>query len=181
MREHEKCKAAMLYICANVPPDKSGRVKLNKILWFCETETMYQLGHPLTGMPFIRLARGPAPFDVSELRDELIEEGKLREVPPQDNDRLYRYKTLHPIHLDEYFSPREIDIIKEQTSKYRLSEPRDISELSHDSIWCSLEDGDVMPLEAYRFAPRYSHEQKISVKEYARKKWEEDYCDAFAD
>ena len=67
------------------------------------------------------------------------------------------------------FSGEEISIIDGQIRKYLYIDAHGISDLSHDSIWASLEDSDEMPLDLYQFQPVYSNEQAASVKNIQRR------------
>ena len=173
----EKSKALMQYICQKIPAEYSGRIKLNKICWFSEIETMYKTGHPLTSNTYIRQCFGPVVLNAHLMREELVREGKIQEITNDESGRkIYRYKALQEVEIEKIFSGEEISIIDGQIRKYLYIDAHGISDLSHDSIWASLEDSDEMPLDLYQFQPVYSNEQAASVKKYSEEKWQEDYA-----
>ena len=71
----DKVKALILYICSKIPIERSATTKLNKIVWFCETETMYRTWKPLTGHTFIRQVFGPVALNSPMMIRELIQKG----------------------------------------------------------------------------------------------------------
>lgn len=179
----DKVKALILYICEKIPSELSGTIKLNKIMWFSEIETIYRTGEPLTGSSYIRQKYGPVALNAHIIREELIKDGLLcalqKEVLPNGSER-QPYITKQSVNITNYFSDIEISIIDEQIEKYKNTGAMDISEISHDSIWASLEDADEMPLELYSIKPVYTEEQKESVKAFSRKCMEDEYGRAFA-
>lgn len=178
MTSKEKLEALLLYICSKVPESVSGTIKINKIMWFSETESMFRTGMPLTGHTYIRQMFGPVPFNVNILRDELIRAEKLREDCYEEPDGYVRRALttlLKDLQTEKFFTPEQIAIIDEQIVKHMKTPARTISDISHDSIWASLEDADEMPLELYQFRPHYTEEQKKSVEELAETRWREDY------
>lgn len=174
----DKIKALMLYICEKIEPELSGVIKLNKIMWFSEIETMYQTGKPLTGSMYIRQKFGPVALNAPMMREELIKEGSLyvtqKDTLP-DGSKRQIFSTSKHVELKNFFSEEQIKIIDEQIEKYKNTNAMDISEISHDSIWASLEDADEMPLDLYIIKPVYTEEQKSSVREFSRKCMEEEY------
>ena len=180
----QKVKALMQYICSRVPREKSGVVKLNKIMWFCETETMYKTGEALTGHTYIRMRFGPVALDAPTMRNDLIKEGKLEEMPPErmsgGMERRIFVATRPPENMDTLFTPEQLDIINEQIERYTYASGPEVSDMSHDSIWASLEDADTMPLHLYKWKPVYTPEQSESLKEAMRKQAEtETNCGPF--
>ena len=150
----EKSKALMQYICQKIPAEYSGRIKLNKICWFSEIETMYKTGHPLTGNTYIRQCFGPVVLNAHLMREELVREGKIQEITNDESGRkIYRYKALQEVEIEKIFSGEEISIIDGQIRKYLYIDAHGISDLSHDSIWASLEDSDEMTLDLLQFQP----------------------------
>lgn len=179
----DKIKALILHICAKIPEELSGLIKLNKIMWFSETESIYQTGEPLTGHMYIRQRFGPVALNAHIMREELVREGALRELREEilPGGHVRRpYITQKEVNLRDYFSEEQIEIIDEQIAKYAKTGAIDISELSHDSIWASLEDADEMPLDVYLIKPVYTHEQKEALAAFAHKRGEEEYGRAFA-
>lgn len=183
MEVKERVKSLMLYICEKIPAELSGTIKLNKIMWFSEIETMYRTGKPLTGSMYIRQKFGPVALNAPMMREELIKEGALyalqKEILPDGSQR-QPYIVKKPTNISNYFSSEQIAIIDEQIEKYKNSGALDISEISHDSIWASLEDADEMPLDLYIIKPVYNEEQKESMRDFSRKCMEEEYGRATA-
>lgn len=160
----DKVKALILYICSKIPIERSATTKLNKIVWFCETETMYRTWKPLTGHTFIRQVFGPVALNSPMMIRELIQKGDLYEETEYSNGIVHRlYKTKTKIDIRKYFSDEQIEIIDEQIEKYKDVGSKDICTMAHDTVWLSLEDADEMPLEAYRIKCVYTQEQKEAL------------------
>jgi hypothetical protein len=144
----EKMKNLVHYICAYFDRSLLGKTKLNKILWFCDTEAYQQVGNPITGETYVKQKFGPVPSHIDEVLQLLYKEGKLieREAP------CYCYTKKEFISLKRPdvsgFTPQEIEIINEIAStvcdNFTASE---ISEATHDALWQTAEIGESLPYE----------------------------------
>jgi hypothetical protein len=178
-RTKQKTKALMQYICSRVPPERTGIVKVHKIMWFSETETMRKTGQALTGQTYIRLRFGPVALNAPAMREELIREGKLEEMPSESMQggltRRIFVAESPPVDMEQLFTQEQISIIDEQIERLQHATGMDTSDMSHDSIWATLEDGDAMPLHLYKWQPVYTDEQTAALEERVRDQAGMDY------
>ena len=65
------------YIVAhfNSEPKKLSKVKLAKILWFCEREFMYKTHKRLSDIEFVRMPFGPVPKKYDSILKDMEEKG----------------------------------------------------------------------------------------------------------
>ena len=178
MTSKEKIKALILYICSKIPAELSGVIKLNKIIWFSEIETMYQTWDYLTRHSFIRQKFGPVPLNIHIMREELVQENKLRKIDAgemSNGAKWYQFETIGQIDIKKYFSDEQIKIIDSQINKYADMPALSVSDISHDDIWASLEDADEMPVNLYKFRPVYDDEQKTYLKNFVNNISKEQY------
>lgn len=151
----------MQYIFWNLPKKYSGLQKLYRILWFSETEAMFRTRKPLTGHQFIRQQYGPVPLNAHLMRDDLVNDGILEELKPEatpDGGTRRPFRAKEAVTIKNCFTPEQIEIVNEQIAKYKKTAEWDVSDIYKDSVWLSLEDADVMPLELYISRPGYDEE-----------------------
>jgi hypothetical protein len=77
--KREKFKRLVHYIIWKAGKrDWFGAVKLNKVLWFSDTEAFAHTGEPITGARYIREKYGPVPKAIMPVRSELERDGSIR-------------------------------------------------------------------------------------------------------
>lgn len=92
-RDPRKLRELILYVAWRTRDDPNcGAVKLNKILYHAEFRAYRELGHSISGTPYVALEYGPAPIELRPIRKNLEITGDARvvQVPmgPQAQDRI---------------------------------------------------------------------------------------------
>jgi Protein of unknown function (DUF4065) len=144
----DRFKKLVHYICARFSsdPTKLGAVQLNKALWLADLRAYYHLGHPITMARYVKRKYGPVPSSIVPVLRELQQEGVLT---VQDTDHFGKTKKEFIVHKDasgDFLTPEERELVNEAadfvTEKHSATS---ISDLSHDHIWRSAQDGEVIP------------------------------------
>ena len=149
MTKPDKFKLVTHYIIANCgDPRKLGATKLNKILWFGDTYAYRFWGESITGSRYLRRKKGPVPENILRVRDQLIKEGKIS----MKNRRVMYDPVIFTSLEDPDVSILSEDhiglldsLIDQICNDFSAIE---ISDVSHDDIWESANDGEEIPLEA---------------------------------
>ena len=179
----EKIEALVAYICSKVPKELSGIIKLNKIIWFSEIETMYQTWEPLTGFTFIKKEFGPVPYNIDIIIEDEVRNGVLKKnyvgKLPNGKD-YYQFETIEVSDVKCFFSDEQVEIINKQIELYKLKPALELSIISHDSVWAALQDGDIIPLNVYKFKPVYTDMQKKELNSCIEKISKDQYGQALS-
>ena len=122
-----------------------GAVKLNKVLWFSDTEAFAHTGSPITGATYTRQQFGPVPKAIMPIREELEREGVIRVAR---EGKLDRFTSLAKPDMG-LFSTSEMAIIDywiEHIATYETAQS--ISAKSHDYAWQIASLGEELPMAA---------------------------------
>lgn len=168
-----KFKALVHYICREChDPDKLGKVKLHKILWFSDGQHFVKTGDPITGEKYIKHQYGPFSTHLAEAVEELTKEGLLytREVNFHNRTKTEFIGKGTP--NTSLFSEKELRLIdaniKHITEDHTATS---ISDRSHNYIWDIAELYEELPYEALlatRFAPVTEDDFAWAKKEIER-------------
>ena len=147
----DRFKELVVYIAEKCVEDPTfGAIKLNKILYYADFDAYRLLGQPISGATYRRLSEGPAPKELLEARDELIDLGRLvlREKPyfnrVQKRVSVAKGHTANP----EVFSPGERNIIDQVIDFFWGKSAREVSDYSHrEPGWIAAEDRERIPYE----------------------------------
>lgn len=131
-----KIKAVILYILQSFP-EGIDYIKLFKILYFAQQDHLVRYGKVIVDDSFRALKHGPVPtFTYKALQ---IAEGKPLEGNFDDflkdfevKDKIVFSKSLPDF---DYISGADKRSLDASISKYRFTDPYDLSDLSHDSAW----------------------------------------------
>jgi hypothetical protein len=140
--------------------DWFGATKLNKVLWFSDTQAFGLMGKPITGATYIREKYGPVPKAMMPVRTELQREGAIRVVR---EDKLERVTALtkpdmQPFTFDEMAI---VDWWIEHIATYETA--TSISAKSHDYTWQIAEMGEALPMVA-TFATRIRNPTEDEIR-----------------
>jgi hypothetical protein len=144
----EKMKNLIHHICARCDRPFLSKVRLNKILWFCDVEAYRRLGSPITGETYVKQKFGPVPSHVDEALRTLGEEGKLveREAPSYDFTKKEFVSLKRPDVSG--LTQQEIEIANEIASNLCDNLTTDeIIEISHGILWQTADMGEALPYE----------------------------------
>lgn len=152
--DRAKFEAAVHYICATVPVEELGRVKLHKVLYFADMLQFVATGRPLTGVEYQKQPFGPAARHLKAALDKLERDGLL-EVSQRDYFGFPKCDFLSKADPDtRAFSEAELSLLHEVMDFVRLKSARAISDFSHNEAWSSVSMGDRIPYySAYALYP----------------------------
>lgn len=129
-----------------------GAVKLNKILWWADTESHRRHGFSITGSEYQRLREGPVPYQLPIVRRRLEAEGRVRRVlrdigAPRPEQSLEVLADDEAAVLDE----RDKALLDEALEFFRGKTGKAVSDWSHkhSAGWRVLEDGDLIPHQSW--------------------------------
>jgi hypothetical protein len=125
--------------------DWFGAVKLNKVLWFSDTEAFAHTGEPITGARYIREKYGPVPKAIVPVRSELVSEGAIK---LWREGKVERAVANHAPDM-RLFTLSEIAIVDwwiDHIATYETAES--ISQKSHDYTWQIAAMGEELPMVA---------------------------------
>lgn len=122
-----------------------GAVKLNKVLWFSDTEAFAHTGKPITGAAYTRQQFGPVPKPIMPVREELVREGTIQVA------RVGKLDRLTPLTKPDMapFTSAEMAIVNywiEHIATYETA--GSISAKSHDYAWQIAKLGESLPMTA---------------------------------
>ena len=130
----DKFKELIVYIAERCQDDLTfGAVKLNKILYYADFAAYRIEGQPITGATYRKLSEGPAPREMINARDELIESGRLRIEHRPYFTRIQKRLVLEEGQgaNRELFSQNERNIVDEVVDFFYGKSAREVSDYSH--------------------------------------------------
>lgn len=129
-----------------------GAVKLNKILWWADTESYRDRGFSVTGAEYQRLPEGPAPHQLPVVRARLEHEGRIRRVlrnlgAPSPEQSLEVIANDESAALDG----DDREMLENALKFFRGKSGKAVSDWSHkhSAGWQVLEDGDLIPHQSW--------------------------------
>jgi uncharacterized phage-associated protein len=154
-----KLKAIILYFCQNTDPQKMGKVKLMKLLYFLDFIHTKKYGAPVTFDSYINLEHGPIPSTIKNIVDELsCDSGQsaISDLVTLNVRHLSDGKTQHQITRNrdlkksdtDLLSGNELMLLEQICKKYFSSNGSEVEKISHDeSAWKQTKYLDPIPYE----------------------------------
>ncbi|MCX6008832.1 MAG: Panacea domain-containing protein [Chloroflexi bacterium] len=137
--DEKKFKELVLYVADKCSDDPDyGALKLNKIFFYADFIAYGQSGKPITGSPYFRLPKGPAPRCMMPIREAMESDGdiaihkKVRFGHPQ-----HRVVPLREADLTE-FTAQEIAIVDEVIEGACGASGTDLALMSHHETGVKL-------------------------------------------
>jgi uncharacterized phage-associated protein len=152
--DREKLKEAVLLIASHCPPEELGNVKLHKTLYFSDMLFFLHEGRPLTGVEYLKQKFGPVARHLTAAISSLQSEGRLA-VDETEYFGLFKkvYTPTEP-YKRVRLSKEEESLIREVADFVRGKSAKEISEISHNAAWESVELGELIPyFTALRLVP----------------------------
>ncbi len=149
----DKLKALVHYVCRRaLGSDPFDKTRLNKILFYSDTEAYLALGGPITGEVYVKHQYGPVASHFDEVIEELEAEKALAVVEPSgvhaysgEPHARQHYVALRKPTLQD-FSADEISIVDECIQVVcRKDAAQPISDHAHDLAWKSAHIGEELP------------------------------------
>lgn len=125
--------------------DWFGATKLYKVLWFADARQYVLTKRPITGAIYIREKHGPVPKHGLMARQQLKQEGTIKETKEGD---LTRIVALSPPDVSMFSTDelKQVDYWIDHIDKDHTAQS--ISEESHDYAWEIAKMGEELPLYA---------------------------------
>lgn len=143
-------KDLVLYISTVLADDETyGSTKLNKILYFSDTEAYRRLGNPVTGAEYQRNHHGPTAREYPPLIGELEREGYItvekRRIIDHDQDVVRPTGVVVP-NMDQ-FSADERAIVDAHIEEFRHYTNKEASDESHKRVagWIAMNLFETIP------------------------------------
>jgi uncharacterized phage-associated protein len=143
-------KDIVLYVTGQLADDPTyGSTKLNKILYFADTEAYKRLGEPITGANYQRNHHGPTAIEyppmITELQREQFISVSREKIVDHEQDRVVSTHEVLP--NMEQFSPQERAIIDEVIEEFRGYSNTEASDESHkrSAGWLARKQGEQIP------------------------------------
>lgn len=151
MDSRERLKNIIHFICreCGTDPDRLGKVKLHKIVYYSDLYRFRIKAKPIIGVEFVKHQFGPWVAEMDDVLRELEAEGKVAIIPRRDEDEYDPVRLVGKGSPDiSAFEAREIGIIREQMDELCPRTATQVSEASHGPVWKMAEMGEPLPLEA---------------------------------
>ncbi len=161
----EKCKAAIILAIknSNNKPEKLGKIRLHKILWFAEYLSLYQTRKLLFGGTFVKRAFGPYLQQFNDTIQILEQEGYISHVAKTRGDFEILFEKLseqtQKIFINQFYLTDKVDyndnvlsndekrMIAGLTQHIGNMGVEEISELTHNIHWQMAEENEWLPAE----------------------------------
>lgn len=145
----DRLRELIVYIASRSAYDPHfGVTKLNKLLWWSDTQAFGFHRKPITGATYIRLPQGPVPDGIDALRDEMRTTGDIA-IAPQERfgHTMHRVVALRRPDLGG-FTGEEIAIVDAVIDEHGPHNAKGVSRRSHGRMWEALPQGAKMPYES---------------------------------
>ena len=145
----EKLKSAIHYIINKCGLNRNvGRTVIYKLLYFSDFNFYELYEIPITGEKYIKKPNGPVSPNFMDLKDELINEGKIKE----DSEKVISYKRYRYTSLKKpdisCLNDDEISIIDDTINRISSMSAKEISDYSHgDMPWKVAENEEELDYE----------------------------------
>lgn len=143
-------KDVVLYVTEALADDPTfGSTKLNKILYFADTEAYKRLGEPITGAVYQRNHHGPTAVEyppmIRELQGENYVDVRRERIVDHDQERVTATGRVVP-NMDQ-FTEEERTIIDEVITEFRKYTNTEASDRSHERSagWLARKQGETIP------------------------------------
>lgn len=137
------------YFQCNYSNRELGKVKLVKILWFADREFMHLYYKQLTNLEYRKMPYGPMPTKIDSIlkamqKDNIIKMFKIEKIGGYTQES---FLCLKEPNLNN-FTAQEINILDKIINALHDKTAQEISELTHDELWESINQGEIMPIES---------------------------------
>ena len=147
--DRRKLKDLVHYICyrCSAAPEKLGKTKLHKILHYSDLQAYLSLNKPITGEVYKKDTHGPVSEHLTEIIDELVEEGRInKSLTVRYGKYLQNQYVANSLPNVESFTAQEISIVEQKIDLIANHfTAKDISDVSHNDVHNMLSRGDRIP------------------------------------
>ncbi len=168
-----KFRELIVYIAERCAADPTfGSVKLNKILFYADFSAYRESGAPISGATYRKLSEGPAPKQLVEARESLIDAGRISmQERPYFGFSQRRPVVARPAAVDlSLFTARELELVDEVIEFFWRKSAREVSDYSHrEPGWMMAEDLEEIPYQtAHLSAEPIDEETELRGREIGR-------------
>lgn len=164
--DEHKLTELLLLVADLVRSDPTGgATKVNKILFFAEFAHYRTHLAPITGAPYQKLPRGPAPRRLVPIRDRLMETGQAEII--RDEYLGFPLDRLIPLRPPDasVFTEDELKVVEQVVQWLWGKTAKEVSDLSHEERgWKMVEVGEDIPYSAALLARKAPLTDKIREK-----------------
>ena len=153
--DEEKFRELVIYIAGQCETDPAfGAVKLNKLLYYADFAAYRQFGQPITGSMYRKLSEGPAPEQMVNQRDIMLDKGEATlEKRTYFTGIQHRLIPARPARKS-LFRDEELDIANQVIAFFEGKTARDVSDFSHrEPGWRLAQRGETIPYETAWLSP----------------------------
>lgn len=128
--------------------------KISKILYFSDKNHLERYGRLVCGDSYVAMKHGPVPSGVYDILKTVRGDGLwscvAREKLDMDSFSVHDRKTVVPLRRanTDLLSESDIECLDEAINEYGLLEFSELTEASHDFAWKSVDQNDVIDIEA---------------------------------
>ncbi len=147
--EKKKLRELILYISSKCESDGTfGATKLNKILFWSDFTSYMKFRRPITGVPYMKLPKGPAPKHLVPVREEMLRNNEI--VIRQRAVYTHSFDVITPLREPDLsgFRPEDIAIVDAFIQECWGMKADDISNMSHCRAWKIARERFLIPYEA---------------------------------
>lgn len=130
--EKKKLYDIILYICNEIPPFKNGALKINKLVWFIESEYYRKHNTTITGVKFAAIDNGPVINDYKEYFKAMHQE-KLVKINKDDHNN-WHFTPLRDSVLATLDDNQKL-IVTEMVGKLKELSAEALRDLSHKDAY----------------------------------------------
>ncbi len=143
-------KDVVLYVAEQLADDPTfGSTKLNKILYFVDTDAYRMLGEPITGALYQRNHHGPTAVEYPPMIDDMLGNGMItvRRAKVVDHEQDVVATTGKFSARVEQFSETEREILDRRIAEFRAYSNTESSDESHSQAagWLTRNQGEPIP------------------------------------
>jgi hypothetical protein len=151
-------KDVVLYIAEELADDPTfGSTKLNKVLYFSDTDAYRALGVPITGALYQRNHHGPTAVEympmIREMQDEDLITVTRAKIIDHEQEVVRATGKLRP-NMGQ-FDDRERKILDDRIAEFRAYNNTESSDRSHERSagWLALNQGETIPYRTSLISP----------------------------
>jgi len=146
---NDRLREMMLYVSQQCEDDPTfGATKLNKILFYSDMLSFARDSECLTGVAYVRRAKGPVPKPLVPVRIRMEQAGEIA----QQSQGYFGLEQKRTVALREpdlsAFTANQIDTVNYVVKSLWGKSAKDVSEWSHGIAWRIAGDGQEIPYEA---------------------------------
>lgn len=167
----ERLRELICYISARCKDDPTfAKTKLYKILYFSDFLYYAYFGKPITGVPYVRLPRGPVPKPIRRMMAEMDGDDITIEKRPFHGYVQHKIVPAREAKIDELFKPRHISMVDSVIQVLWGKTATEVSDMSHTRAWRIAKKNGMIPYQAIFISDEPVNDYDISrARELSRK------------